>query len=98
MEIYEAAARLKEAEDRMRKSITEFEAASSRQWAEFREKVDSQYAAEMEEYRKKLASGTEARVNFLKESLSLSVKHYRSSKSRGYSAKARKVISEVIEL
>jgi hypothetical protein len=98
MDIYDVAGRLREAEGRMKKNITEFEAAQARTWAEKKEKIDERYSTEMEAYRKELASKTEARISSLKASLDKSIRKYKSSKSRQYLKKAGDTIAEVLEL
>ncbi len=98
MDIYDVATRLGEAEARMRKNITEFEAGAARGWAESKEKLDMEYSAEIEDFRRKMISETDAKVNALKESLSKSISSYKSSKAREYAEKARKAIKEVVPL
>ncbi len=98
MEIYNVAARLKEAEGRMRKNITDFEAAAAREWAEKKKRIEDDYSADMEESRKKFSSKTEASIAALNASLKESIKQYRSSKSKEYIVKAQDTIGEVLEL
>lgn len=98
MEIYGVAERLKEAEGRMRKNITDFETAAAREWAEKKERIDDEYRADMESLRKDLSSKTDARIASLKASLKDSIKRYKSTKSKVYLEKAEETISEVLEL
>jgi N-acetylmuramoyl-L-alanine amidase CwlA len=98
MDIYDVATRLREAEGRMRKSITDFEAESARQWALKKEKIDEAYSAEIESFRKEIASKTDAQISALKSSFGESLKKYKSSKAKEYSQKAEQTISEVLQL
>ncbi len=98
MEIYDVAARLKEAEGRMRKNITDFEASEARGWADKKKMIDDEYSADMEKTRKGLSSKTEGAIAALNESLTESIKRYKSSKSKVYLKKAEETIGEVLEL
>ncbi len=98
MDIYDVAVRLQEAEEGMKKAVTEFSAEASRKWGEDKEHIDEAYNSEMGKFRNKLASKTESKISALKASFGRSGRKYRSSLKGTYSKKARKAIEEVFGL
>jgi hypothetical protein len=98
MEIYDVAARLKEAEGRMRNNITDFEAAAAREWAEKKKRIDNEYSAEMEGSRKKLSAKSNGSIAALSASFKESLRQYKSFKSKVYLEEALGTIKEVLGL